>query len=127
MTQEKRNSSKLSAQLINYLRVLEIEDEQAIPKMKLVRRQFLKLSKSRHPDKGNGTNEDFVELLEAKKFILNYLKTNYPNENEDDEEELLAKEEYSIANIEKINADSVTVLIPTNHVIAWKITLEKNF
>ena len=101
MNQEKRQNMKLSAQLVNYLRILEIEDEKSIPKMKIVRRQFLKLSKIRHPDKGVGSDEDFSELLEAKEFVMNYLKTNFPIENEEDEEEVLAKEEYATANIEK--------------------------
>ena len=126
MSEEKRNNSKLTAQLVNYLRILEIEDEVNIPKVKYVRKQFLKLSKLKHPDKGTGTSEDFAELLEAKEFILNYLKTNFPNEYNDDEEEVLAKEEYTIANIEKINIDSVTIYIPTNHVRAWMNTLDNN-
>ena len=116
----------MSAQLVNYLRILEIEEE-TIPKMKIVRKQFLKLSKLKHPDKGLGSSEDFKELLEAKEFVLNFLKTNCPYVNEDDEEEKLAREEYTNANIEKINIDSVTVFIPTGHVQAWKTVLDKNY
>merc|ERR1711954_31877 len=95
--------------------------------MKTIRKQILKLSKFKHPDKGLGTGADFKELLKAKEFIQNFLKTNCPNDNEHNEEEKLAREEYSNANIEKINLDSVTVFIPTGHVEAWRSILEKNY
>ena len=62
MNQERRRPNiKVSAELVNYLRILEIEDVSSIPKMKTVRKQFIKLSKARHPDKGMGSSEDFAD------------------------------------------------------------------
>ena len=61
--------------------------------MKKVRRNFLKLVKSKHPDGGEGTKEDFIELFEAKDFLLNYINNNpgtqESKEQEDEEENLI--------------------------------------
>ena len=109
------------------MQVLEIEDTTRIPLMKTVKRQFLKLAKAKHPDGGLGTDADFVELLEAKEFLLNHIKHNKPNEDDQDLEEKLARKEYDLATIEKLNKDSVTIFIPTHHVQAWRVVLEENF
>ena len=56
----------MNAQVISSMQILEIEDMSRIPLMKMVRKQFLKFAKAKHPDGGVGTEEDFVELLDAK-------------------------------------------------------------
>ena len=66
------NNNKMNAQVINYMEILEFEKFEELPKMKEVRRKFLKIVKAKHPDGGQGTEEDFVELLEAKEFLMNY-------------------------------------------------------
>ena len=122
----KRVNTKLSAQVINCLEILEIEDHYSLPKMKTVRKKFLKIVKSKHPD-GEGNEEDFVELLEAKEWLMNYLKINSPMEDTEDEEERLVRQEFELANIHKINTDSVTIYVPTAHVASWNTAFEKKY
>ena len=71
----------MNAQVLNYMQVLEIENLNQVPLMKTVKKQFLRLVKSKHPDGGVGSEADFVELLEAKEFLMNHIKINKPQEN----------------------------------------------
>ena len=94
-------SMKINAQVVSCLKLLEFSNLDELPKMKEVKKKFLKIVKAKHPDGGQGTEEDFVELMEAKEFLLNYLKVNQANEEDIDEEETLARRQYEMANIEK--------------------------
>ena len=96
--------------------------------MRNVQKKFLELVKSRHPDGGEGSENDFIELFEAKEFLLNYIK-NYLTIDDDvqDEEEYLIRKSFDHANIQKINIDSVTIQIPTEHVLSWRKVLESHF
>ena len=118
---------KMSAQVLNYMQILEIEDLSRVPLMKTVRERFLKLSKIRHPDKGVGSAADFAELLEVKEFLFNHIKISKVNKDIEDQEENLVRKEYEAANIEKINSDSVTGFVLTSHMTYWREVLERNF
>ena len=119
--------TKLSAEAIECMKILEISDLSKMPLMKTVRKNFLKLVKSKHPDGGEGSEEDFIELNEAKEFLLNYIKTNQINPEKEDEEESLIRRVYEQANIHSINGDSVTVKVLTKHVNCWREVLQKHF
>ena len=99
----------MNAQVISSMQILEIEDMSRLPQMKTVRKKFLKLVKAKHPDGGIGSEEDFVELLEAKEFLMNHIKHINTCDDNEDEEEALCRQEYDMANIEKMNSESVTV------------------
>ena len=116
----------MNAQVISSMQILEIDDMSKLPLMKTVRKQFLKLAKAKHPDGGVGSEEDFVELLEAKEYLMNHIKHNKQDEN-DDEEESLCRKEFDDANITTINEDSVTVKIPNDHVSSWRKVLNDKF
>ena len=119
-------TAKLSAEAISCMKILEIRDLTKLPLMKKVRANFLKLVKSKHPDGGEGTEEDFIELFEAKEFLLNYIKNN-PTEEKEDEEESLIRRTFDQANIHDINTDSVTIKVQNIHVNCWRDVLEAHF
>ena len=87
--------------------------------MKEVKRKFLKLAKEKHPDGGKGNNEDFVELLNAKETLMKFIQKHIKEDEVTDEEKIVTRKEYKLANMEKLNTDSVTIHIPTIHVSAW--------
>ena len=118
-------SSNMKAEVINAMQILEIEDLNSVPLMKTVKKKFLRLVKAKHPDGGIGSAADFVELLEAKEYLMHHIKTNNPQEDEKDEEEELSRKEFESANIIKVNEDSITVSIPTEHVKFWREVLEE--
>ena len=101
MAKMRRNN--INAQVINAMQILEIDDQKVIPLMKTVRRSFLRLAKAKHPDGGAGKEEDFIELLEAKEYLMHHIKTNKPQEENHDEDEELSRKEFHSANITKIN------------------------
>ena len=47
--------------------------------------------------------------------------------DKEDIEESLCRQEYELANIEKINQESVTVFVPTTHVSSWRKVLEDSY
>ena len=80
MAYQTRCNNKMSPQVISCFKILMIEDLENVPQMKTIQRKFLKMVEAKPPDGGCGTEEDFVELFEAKEFLLNYLKTNCPED-----------------------------------------------
>ena len=94
-----RMDSKLNAQVVNCMKLLELEKLDELPLMEEVCKQFLKLVKAKHPDGGFRTKENFVEIMEAKEFLMNYLKNNrLEYDQKEDEEEALFRKEYDLAN-----------------------------
>ena len=51
--------------IIKSLKTLGFENDEDIPMMKEVRKQFFKLSIEKHPDKNNGIDKGFGELKSA--------------------------------------------------------------
>ena len=67
--------------------------------MKRVKKRFLKLVMAKYPDGGIGCEADFVELLKAKEYMMHFIKTNRPEENEEDEDETLSRNDFDEANM----------------------------
>ena len=63
---------KIDRKMKEYLSILgfDVDELNEFPKMKEVRKQFLKLAILKHPDKPNGNEKDMKELLKAYKFKL---------------------------------------------------------
>ena len=117
----------MDSQLKYNLKVMGLP-ETKLPKMKELRKQYLKLSLLRHPDKkstGSGSDELFQELLNAYDFIGNLIK-NCKNTDIDEEEEQ-ARREFEESNFEKVNKTSVTIKIKTQHVKAWGKVFEEKY
>ena len=54
---------------------------------------------AKYPDRGSGCEADFVELLKAKEYLMHFIKTNRPEENEEDEDETLSRNDFDEANM----------------------------
>ena len=107
---------KLNRETIKNLRILEFPED-ILPKMKELRKRYLELSLIRHSDKG-GTDEDFMELLNAYNSIGKMIEKS-KNQDKDDIEEDEARKIFKESNFEKINKTSVTIKIQSAHVKAW--------
>ena len=95
------------------------------PMMKEVRKNFLKLSMKKHPDKPGGSNEAFQELIDAYEQIGKHIQ-NMAQDDLNDLEETFARKLFKETNFEKINLYSITVSILTIHADAWiKVLKEK--
>ena len=57
--------------------------------------------------------------------VCKYIEEHVQQEDLNDEEETLARKGFKETNIEKYNLQSVTVVIPSAHVLAWEKTLEE--
>ena len=90
---------KLSREATKNLRVLEFPED-VLPKMKELRKRYLELSLTRHPDKETGTDEDFQELLNAYMAIGKLIEKSR-NQDINDEEEDDARKEFKESNVEK--------------------------
>ena len=97
----------------------------AVPKMKELRENFLKLCLERHPDKG-GSDDSFKVLLEAKETLSKYIQNNVP-EDDSDEEEVFARQLFKHFNIIEVNKSSVTISYPTQYCEAYEQCLERNY
>ena len=107
---------KLNRETIKNLKVLGLPED-ALPKMKVLRKRYLELSLIRHSDKG-GTDEEFQELLHAYNSIGKLIEKSKNLDKEDLEEEE-ARKKFKESNVEKINKTSVTIKILSAHVNAW--------
>ena len=107
---------KLNRETIKNLKVLGLPED-ALPKMKVLRKRYLELSLIRHSDKG-GTDEEFQELLHAYNSIGKLIEKS-KNLDKDDLEEEEARKKFKESNVEKINKTSVTIKILSAHVNAW--------
>ena len=115
----------MNAEIKFHLRVLEFPEDK-LPKMKELRKRYIRLSLLRHPDKKDtGTDAAFKELLEAYKFIGNLIDKESCDETDRDEQN--ARTEYRKNNFEKINKTSVTIKIMTSHVLMWEKVFTENY
>ena len=94
---ERKKSLKMNSEIKFHLRVLEFSEE-VLPKMKELRKRYIRLSLLRQPDKA-GTDAAFKELLEAYKFIGNLIEKEKCDELDKDEQR--ARREYKENNFEK--------------------------
>ena len=93
-----------------------------LPLMKEIRKNFLRLSLERHPDKSGGSKEDFQELVNAYEKIGRVIQDT-TQEDKTDDEETIARNLFKETNFEKINLYSVTVSILTTQADAWETVL----
>ena len=101
-------------------------DRQKMPKMKDVRKQFLKLAKIRHSDKPTGNDHDMKILLEAYKRIGKIIEAE-DIEDPNDEEEEKARDLFQQFNFSNVNKNSISMLIYTIHVQGWERTLTEKY
>ena len=81
------------------------------PKLKFIQKRFYQLSLIHHPDRPGGNNKIYQPITEAYRFIGEYIQKNY--KDEDDPEELFARQAYKSFNFGNIreNLFSFTILI----------------
>ena len=108
----------MNSEMNIHLETLGLESGK-VPKMKEVRKQFLKLANIRHPDKPNGTDELMKELLNAYQKVGKFLEEMKP-EDMNDEEEMSAREQFKQFNFSNINKNSVSMAIFSIHRAGWK-------
>ena len=97
------NSFKMNKDIKELLEVLGFpNNQQKLPKMKDVRKQFLKLALIRHPDKATGNEKDMKVLLDAYQRIGKIIE-GLVNEDPNDEEEEVARDEFKQFNFSNVN------------------------
>ena len=98
----------------------------AIPLMKEVRRNFLKLAILKHPDKPGGVKADFQKLKDAYDRIGKLIEET-EQDDLNDTEETVARKLFRETNFEKINLYSVTIAILTSQADAWEKVLMESY
>ena len=90
-----------------YLIILGFKEEDIsdVPKMKTVLMYWRREARRCHPDKG-GLKEDFQRLQDALKKVGDMI--NGMSKNDDDEEELFARNVFKEFNLEKENTNYFT-------------------
>ena len=109
------------------LLLLGFPDQEQLPKLKDITRQFRKLSLVKHPDKPEGSKEAFQELLEAYNVAGDAAKkTKF---DEDDLEENIARKMFDQFQFMSIteNFQTFTILIEKIVLNEWEKVLTKNF
>ena len=109
------------------LLLLGFPDQEQLPKLKDITRQFRKLSLVKHPDKPGGSKEAFQELLEAYNVAGDAAKkTKF---DEDDLEENIARKMFDQFQFMSIteNFQTFTILIEKIVLNEWEKVLTKNF
>ena len=113
----------INKELKDLLVILGFEKESnKLPLMKELRRNFLKLSLVKHPDKAGGNKSDFQELSNAYEVLAKAIQETR-QEDLNDDEETIARNLFKETNIEKINLFSVTVSILTTQADLWEKVL----
>ena len=115
---------KMNKEVRKFLNVLGFPEDN-LPKMKELRKRYFELSLVRHPDKKNGTDEAFQELLNAYHEIGKLIENTVDTDG--DVEEDAARKAFKESNVEKINKTSVTVKILTSHVSAWDMVFTEKY
>ena len=117
----------INQELKDLLIILDFQkDIDKLPLMKEVRRNFLKLSLEKHPDKAGGNKSDFQELLNAYEVIAKVIQDTQ-QEDPNDDEETVARNLFKETNIEKINMYSVTVSILSTQAASWEKILTAEY
>ena len=104
------------------LKLLRIE-ETAILTAKFVTAKYKKLTKEKHPDKLGGRKEDFQDLQNAYKRIMEYIEDNEGININDDNFE---KDFFMKNNVMKECSTSFVVYLQDKYVENWRIVLGKH-
>ena len=59
--------------IYEYLRILDIPQNQELPKLKAIQRNYLRLCIERHPDKNGGVDKEFNEFHDAFENLSKYV------------------------------------------------------
>ena len=109
------------------MRILGFQDPQMEDmKIKIIAKQFRKMSKVKHPDKPGGVTEEFQELRAAYEKLGDII-TSSPQEDPKDDEETNAREIFKRYNFAKENTDSITISILTKMVSHWEAVFNEKF
>ena len=104
---------------------MEFQNQEELPSMKSLRRNFRRLAIEKHPDKG-GNNEEFKKLYQAYEALGNIIAAE-ENKDVNDNEEMEARRKFHEENWEEVNSASITVKIKTSEGRAWESVLNENY
>ena len=93
--------------------------EPRVPKMKEVRKQFLKLAMIKHPDKPTGNDKDMKLLLDAYHRVGKFIE-DMVTDDVNDEEEQTARDHFKQFNFSNVNKNSITMMIFSMHAGSWE-------
>ena len=105
------------------LKILEITDIERLT-IRFVKMKYRRLTKQRHPDRIGGKKEDFQDLQDAYKRIINYLEENMENEEESDED--YEKEFFMKNNIMREYSNSFVIYIQNEMAVKWREILKRH-
>ena len=112
----------MTEQLKKDLVTLMIEEGQALTS-KYVTIKYKKLAKDRHPDREGGSTEEFQELQNAYRRVINYIEET---EGVNLEEEDFEKDFFMQHNVMKECSRSFVVYVQDMYVDKWRVVLEKH-
>ena len=96
--------------------------------MKLVIKQFHKLSLAHHPDRIGGDTATFQKILGAYQLIGEYIESHCEPKKDDFEEEIArsAFRQFNFSDVKK-NLQSFTILIENHLSMSWEKVLTKHY
>ena len=96
------------------LQVLGFDNVSFLPMMKEIRKQYLSLSRKIHPDKPGGSKEEFQVLLDAFNLVGEAIEN--VDCDQDDQEEVAAREMFRQFKVNSIteNSDTFTIILDKN-------------
>ena len=111
----------------NALKVLGFENLTVIPKMKDIRKQWIKLSLIHHPDKPTGDTKSFQELLSAYETVSDEAK-KMEYDKSDIEEKIARKmyDEFQFMSVRE-NLQTYTFVIEKDFINSWESVLSMNY
>ena len=119
----------MNMKLEEALRILEFDDVKIVPKIKDIQKQFHRLSKTKHPDKNNGSKEsteEFQNLLNAYHVAGKAAEKVKPED--DDVEDIIARmvfEQFQFSSV-KVNSQSITIKTEKSLNSTWMEILTAN-
>ena len=116
----------MKTDVIKSLEILGFIESEEVPKLKLIKKNYLKLLKEKHPDKNGGIDRGLDELIKAFEVVSKYVMENIIDDGEDEEESSVRKE-FTDINIVQLNVSSATVKPPTAHEQSWEKILQKHY
>jgi hypothetical protein len=114
----------MSEQVKKDMKTLRIEDDQTLT-TKFVTAKYKQLAKERHPDREGGSTEEFQELQNAYRRMINFIEeTEGINVNE--EETDFETDVFMKNNVMKECSTNFVVYIQDIYVEKWRVVLEKH-
>ena len=117
------SSVKMEQRIKNALKVLGFEDLSTIPKMKEIRKQWIRLSLLHHPDKPTGETKAFQQLVNAYEIACETAKKNEYDKSDLEEEVARKMHDQSQSMSVMENQQSYTILIEKCMIQYWESVL----